>query len=83
MSFCEKLKTDKFIITSEIGPPKGTDLKEMLEDGEFPAGSMGPKIESAISFLTGGGREVIITSPEKFLNSVEGKGGTLIVRSEI
>ncbi len=55
---------------------------QMLDDGEFPAGSMGPKIESAVSFLAGGGREVIITSPEEFLNSVEGKGGTRIVKSE-
>ncbi len=51
----------------------------MLDSGEFPAGSRGPKIESAVSFLAGGGREVIITSPEEFLNSVEGEGGTRIV----
>ncbi len=52
---------------------------EMLANGEFPAGSMGPKIESAIAFLAGGGKEVIITSPEEFLNSVEGHGGTRVV----
>ena len=54
----------------------------MLDNREFPAGSMGPKIESAVSFLAGGGREVIITSPEEFLNSVEGKGGTRIVLAD-
>lgn len=32
MNFCEKIKAGKFIVTSEIGPPKGTDVKEMLED---------------------------------------------------
>jgi carbamate kinase len=52
---------------------------QMLADGEFPAGSMGPKIESAISFLAEGGQEVIITSPEAFLDAVEGRGGTRIV----
>ena len=52
---------------------------QMLANGEFPAGSMGPKIESAISFLEGGGREVIITSPEGFLNAVNGEGGTRVV----
>jgi carbamate kinase len=51
----------------------------MLADGEFPAGSMGPKIESAISFLAGGGKEVVITSPEDFLPALEGKSGTKIV----
>lgn len=55
--------------------------RQMLADGEFPAGSMGPKIESAISFLEGGGREVIITSPEGFLDAVGGQGGTHIVLS--
>lgn len=35
MSFCEKLKSGKFLVTSEIGPPKGTDLKEMLDDAEL------------------------------------------------
>jgi carbamate kinase len=51
----------------------------MLAAGEFPAGSMGPKIEAALSFLRGGGREVIITSPELLLEALEGRGGTRIV----
>ncbi len=57
------------------------EARRMLEAGEFPKGSMGPKIESALSFLAGGGREVIITSPEKLLEAVDGKAGTLIVPS--
>ena len=51
----------------------------MLADGEFPAGSMGPKIEAAVSFLEGGGQEVIITCPEDFLEAIEGNKGTRIV----
>ncbi len=51
----------------------------MLADGEFPAGSMGPKIEAAISFLEGGGKEVIITSPEYLLDAIEGRKGTRIL----
>ncbi|MDD5136220.1 MAG: methylenetetrahydrofolate reductase [Candidatus Omnitrophica bacterium] len=35
MTFCEKIKQGKFVVTSEIGPPKGTDLKEMFEDAEL------------------------------------------------
>jgi len=53
----------------------------LLAAGEFPAGSMGPKIESAITFLAAGGREVIITSPEHILTAVDGKRGTRIVPS--
>ena len=35
MTFCEKIKQRKFLITSEIGPPKGIDLKESLDDAEL------------------------------------------------
>ncbi len=35
MSFREKLDSDKFIITAELSPPKGTDFKSMLEDAEL------------------------------------------------
>lgn len=50
-----------------------------LAEGQFPPGSMGPKIESAIFFLKSGGQRVIITSPEKIEESLEGKTGTHIV----
>ena len=52
---------------------------ELLAAGEFPAGSMGPKIESALSFLAQGGREVIITDPDSILDAVAGRAGTRIV----
>ena len=32
MTFCDKIKAGKFIVTSEIGPPKGIDIKEVLDD---------------------------------------------------
>ncbi len=51
----------------------------LLDNGEFPVGSMGPKIEAAISFLAAGGQAVIITSPENLLAAVEGRHGTRIV----
>ncbi|MBU0634773.1 MAG: methylenetetrahydrofolate reductase [Candidatus Omnitrophica bacterium] len=38
MSFKEKLKSGKFIITSEVGPPKGTDIHVLLEDAELLRG---------------------------------------------
>ncbi len=54
-------------------------VKSLLDDGEFPAGSMGPKMESAVSFLSGGGQAVVITSPEYILEAVAGTRGTTIV----
>ena len=40
MNLKEKIKSGKFIVTSEIGPPKGVDLKEMLEDAELIKGKV-------------------------------------------
>ena len=53
--------------------------KNYLKEGEFPAGSMGPKIEAAIHFLEEGGEEVLITSIEKGSEARRGKTGTRIV----
>jgi len=38
MTLCEKIESGKFIVTSEIGPPKGTDIAEMLNDAELIKG---------------------------------------------
>ena len=35
MNFKEKLQSGKFVVTSEIGPPKGIDTKQLLEDAEL------------------------------------------------
>jgi carbamate kinase len=54
-----------------------------LAAGEFPPGSMGPKIEAAILFLEASRRpqpEVIITTPEKALEAMQGRAGTRLTR---
>lgn len=35
MTLKEKIKSGKFIVTSEIGPPKGIDIKDLLEEAKF------------------------------------------------
>lgn len=35
MSLCDKIRNGKFIVTSEIGPPKGTDIEEALMDADL------------------------------------------------
>jgi len=40
MSLCEKIKAKKFILTSEIGPPKGTDIEQVLKDAELIKGKV-------------------------------------------
>ncbi len=56
-----------------------TDARRLLQAGEFPAGSMGPKIEAAIDFIESGGEECIITSTEKCAEAVEGNAGTHVI----
>ncbi|MBR9978819.1 MAG: carbamate kinase [Bacteroidetes bacterium] len=55
------------------------ELQRHYDDGQFPPGSMGPKVESAMRFLRDGGREVIITSFEYLTDAIEGDDGTHIV----
>lgn len=40
MSFKEALDSGKFVVTAEVGPPKGTDIKEMLHDAEQLKGKL-------------------------------------------
>jgi carbamate kinase len=56
------------------------EAQRYLDEGQFPAGSMGPKIESALRFLAAGGREAIITSPPHAMTALSGKAGTIITR---
>ncbi|MDD5572947.1 MAG: carbamate kinase [Candidatus Hydrothermia bacterium] len=59
---------------------KVDELKKFYEDGQFPEGSMGPKIEAAFDFLKNGGREVIITSIERAHDALYEGFGTHIVK---
>ena len=52
-----------------------------LKEGQFPPGSMGPKVEAAIEFLRAGGREVIITSERRLPDALRGLGGSRIVHA--
>ncbi|MCM8770527.1 MAG: methylenetetrahydrofolate reductase, partial [Candidatus Omnitrophica bacterium] len=38
MTFKEKIQAGKFLVTSEIGPPKGIETKTILEDAELIRG---------------------------------------------
>ena len=58
---------------------KVKDLAEHEKNGEFPPGSMGPKIEGAIQFLKNGGERVIITSHANMLAALTGERGTHIL----
>lgn len=53
-------------------------VRTMLDDGQFPPGSMGPKIASAIDFVEHTGGEAIITSLTALPDALRGTAGTRI-----
>ena len=56
------------------------EARRYLAEGEFPRGSMGPKISAAIAFLERGGSEVLICTPALVEEAMTGRSGTRIVR---
>jgi carbamate kinase len=90
----KNLGAEKFVISTAVdrvainyGKPNQQDIDTMtadqarayLEEGQFPAGSMGPKIAASIDFLQSGGKEVIITQPHLLDDAIRGKAGTHII----
>ena len=90
----KNLKADLFIISTgvdkvavdfkkptqrELDTLTVAEAKKYLAEGQFPAGSMGPKIEAAIDFLQHGGKKVIITQPHLLEAAIAGKNGTHLV----
>ncbi|HSA33193.1 MAG TPA: carbamate kinase [bacterium] len=76
---------EKVAINFKSGNPTWIDrmsvreAKSYLAQGEFPAGSMGPKIQAAIDFAEAfRDRKVIITSESKLTEALAGTTGTVI-----
>jgi carbamate kinase len=91
-----EVKVDLFIILTGIervyynfGKPDQRELPVMtvdeaqkyLGEGQFPAGSMGPKIKAAIEYIKAGGKEVLITDANHLKAALIGRSGTRIVAS--
>lgn len=91
-----EVKADLFIILTNVdrvylnyGKPDESPLPIMtikeasgyLSRGQFPPGSMGPKIEAAIEYIQNGGKEVLITSANYLKASLINRSGTKIMAS--
>jgi len=89
-----ELQADLFLILTNVPRVKkdfGTDheeelptlpvdrARELLAEGQFPPGSMGPKVEAAIDFVAATGRRVIITDISHVHQALDGAAGTAIV----
>jgi len=55
------------------------ELEACYRAGHFPPGNMGPKVESVLRFLRGGGQEAVITSYDRLCEAMAGRAGTRIV----
>jgi carbamate kinase len=88
-----EVKADLFIILTNVdrvclnyGTPDEEPIdvmtvkqaEEHISQGQFPPGSMGPKIKAAIEYIQGGGKEVLITSANRLRASLINRSGTKI-----
>lgn len=93
-----ELEADGFVIVTAVekvavnfGKPEQKELDHLTpeeaqtlsDEGHFAPGSMLPKITAAVRFVNATRRWAAITTAEKMLDAVEGKGGTRIEHPEL
>jgi carbamate kinase len=89
-----EIQADLFVILTNVsrvslnfGQPDETPIpvmtvKEAIQyqnKGQFPPGSMGPKIMAAIAYIQSGGKEVLITSASHLKAALINRSGTKII----
>ncbi|PTK95546.1 carbamate kinase [Staphylococcus gallinarum] len=93
LKLAQQVDADTFVMLTDVsnvyvnyGKPNEEKLetisveqaKQYVSEGQFPAGSMLPKVEAAIQFAEMG-KEAIICSLDDAIEALEGKAGTRIV----
>ena len=88
------LKIDELVICTAVdsvylnfGTPEQVALAEVpladawqyLADGQFPPGSMGPKVEALLRFIEQGGKRALLTRLESLSHALNGDVGTKFV----
>ncbi len=88
-----RVKADLLLISTSVeriyldysGPGKrpidraGLDeMRGFFKEGSFCSGSMGPKVEAAVTYIENTGGRAVITSPENITAAAEGNAGTQI-----
>ena len=62
-----------------IRTARAAEIRRFLGEGQFPEGSMGPKMEACARFVEEGGRFAVVTSLEQAVEGLEGRAGTRIL----
>lgn len=90
----QTLRADLFLISTGVekvslnfNTPQQQDLDQItlqdahqfMQDGHFAKGSMLPKMEAAVDFVSNGGPKAIITNPQNLTKALQGKTGTQIL----
>jgi len=75
-AFLDYEKSDRKLVSSMTTG----EACRWLEQGHFPPGSMGPKIEAAVEFIRGGGARAVITSLSAIESAAVGRAGTEVTR---
>ena len=81
------IATDVEQVARDFGTPAARPIRQltsgeahlMLADGDFPAGSMGPKIAAALRFVDSGGGRAVITDIRHMMAAWRGEAGTELV----
>jgi carbamate kinase len=78
------ISTDVDAIWVDFGTPQARRLTDVHADelrrlaaaGQFPPGTMGPKVDAVLRFIAAGGRQAIVTSPDRLVAAMDGRAGT-------
>jgi carbamate kinase len=91
----QEIKADIFVIASDVkgagihwGKPQQkilrkvplSEMEDYVRQGQFPAGSMGPKVEAIMQFFKATGKRGVICDLEEIEKAIEGKSGTEITQ---
>ncbi len=88
-----QLDAERLLILTEVpavyrrfGEPDQEELRELSVDAaeslipQLPAGSMRPKVEACVDFVSSTGRDALITSAAELAHALDGRGGTWLAR---
>ncbi len=91
----QEIDADVFIICSDVpgaainwgqedesllGKISVSEMRKHVDDGQFPAGSMGPKVSAVIEFVEETGNRGVICRLEDIVSALEGEVGTEITK---
>lgn len=91
----QEIEADVFIICSDVpgaainwgqedesllGKISVSEMRKHVDDGQFPAGSMGPKVSAVMEFVEETGNRGVICRLEDIVSALEGEVGTEITK---